>query len=165
MSGLRFMTMSTLKNLLCCAVLLSPTTLVANTPLTVPVVVKIQVPNPGWKLQIDQVFNKGDEGLIVICSVKKNEGMHASVISEATDSVKIPANLTKIPLQVYVLGKDWNWGEGYTAIKKSDLKKITAGATAVYDSSQKKEVTKTDFIGLTLEVASKLAKDNKAIIQ
>lgn len=155
------MHMITIKHLLCCTTLLTPSALFANTPSVSPVEVKIQVPNPGWKLQIEQIHTTESNKLLVICSVNKADGMHASVISHASDLVKVPTQLAKLPRQIYLLGKEWNWGKGYTAIDPNELHAITAGSTQIYTKPAKREIEASDFVGLTLEDATQLADHNK----
>jgi len=78
--------------------------------------VKMQVPDMGWKIRINEIHQKGEE-LWVISSLNRHPGMAGQAISIVSD--KIHMDLPGIPVRHFVLGKTWNWKnrEPYTFIK------------------------------------------------
>ncbi len=143
--------------LCCCAITLSSLSLVAETPSSAPVAISIDVPSPAWSLKISSIHTKENK-LLIVCNAQQKEGLAASVMSKAKDSVNIPNEFTKLPRKVYVTGQKWNYSDGYEAVTDEELKKLLAGATEVYSAS--KPLTKESFIGLTVKSAQALAKKN-----
>ena len=81
--------------------------------------VKMQVPDMGWKIRINEIHRKGEE-LWVISSLRRHPGMAGQAISTVSD--KIHMNLPDISVKHFILGKTWNWEnrEPYTFIKGMD---------------------------------------------
>jgi len=81
--------------------------------------VKMQVPDMGWKIRINEIHQKGGE-LWVISSLRRHAGMAGQAISTVSD--KIHMDLPDIPIKHFILGKTWNWEnrEPYTFIKSMD---------------------------------------------
>ena len=143
--------------LCCCAITLNSLSLEAETPSSAPVAISIDVPSPAWLLKITSIYTKENK-LLIVCSAQKKEGLAASVMSKAKDSVNIPSEFAKLPRKVYVTGQKWNYSDGYEAVTAEELKKLLAGATEVYSAS--KPLTEKSFIGLTVKAAQALAKKN-----
>ncbi len=68
--------------------------------------VRLTVPDSGWSLEISDVLLTDNE-IAVIAKLTKAKGMSMQVISEVVDAVTFQTRKKKI--QVYVLGKTWNW--------------------------------------------------------
>ena len=71
---------------------------------------RIDAPNPSWKLAIQAVYAK-DERLIVVAQLQQDpDGIFPQVITAVHDSVAIkPTELTQT--DYYILGKTWDWGK------------------------------------------------------
>jgi zinc protease len=68
--------------------------------------VQLTVPDGGWKIRIDQVYQTPTH-LLAVSKLERSPGLAIQVISQAKDSVKIKA--PKLPVRHFVLGKTWNW--------------------------------------------------------
>ena len=121
--------------LYCCAVALSPFTLMAETSQTSPVAISIDVPSPAWSLKVTSIHTKAGK-LLVVCNTQKKAGMSAAVMSKAKDAVSIPAEFAKLPREVYVTGQKWNYNKGYKAITAEALKKNSRWLHGILFSQQ-----------------------------
>lgn len=139
--------------------------------------VVIDVPHPGWKIQIESMHTKAGK-LLVVCRARSAEGMHASMISKAKDSKMLYKKLAALPREIYLLDRDWNWSKGYTAVNTDQLKKVLQGSKSVYLAKvdEKGEDQKNDgespasptaeldvkrLVGMPVELAQALAKKHK----
>ena len=68
--------------------------------------VQLTVPDGGWKIRIDQVYQTPTH-LLAVSKLERSPAPAIQVISQAKDSVKVKA--PKLPVRHYVLGKTWNW--------------------------------------------------------
>jgi len=122
--------------------------------------VAMKVPDPGWKISIRSMYvNQGK--LLVVCEAKHNGGINLQVISEAKASATIDKKTAALPREIYLLGKKWGWGDGYTAVTPAQLKKIIAGGQQVYSAVENKAPEPSDFIGLSSDEAKALADKHK----
>jgi hypothetical protein len=71
---------------------------------------RIDAPDPSWKLAIQAVYAK-DERLIVVAQLQQDpDGIFPQVITAVHDSIAItPTEL--IQTDYYILGKIWDWGK------------------------------------------------------
>ena len=99
-----------------CAACISTPVNSSDTVSARDIEVKMQVPDTGWKIQINEIHQKGGE-LWVISSLRRHPGMAGQAISTVSD--KIHMNLPDIAVKHFILGKTWNWEnrETYTFIK------------------------------------------------
>lgn len=135
-----------------------------------PVEVSIDTPSAGWSLKIKSAHTRGDK-LLVVCQLTAPGGVSASVISKAKDSIQLSKELAGMKRDIYLLGKTWNWGKGYTAVTQEQLKTHLKGSKSVYTAKPGKEAAAaaekklkgddTDFIGLSYKEAVALAKKRK----
>ena len=99
--------------------------------------VQLTVPDGGWKIRIDQVYQTPTH-LLAVSKLERNPGLAIQVISQAKDSVKVKA--PKLPVRHFVLGKTWNWPNKEPVTFLSDPKELSkpiAGAKLVYQAKAK----------------------------
>ncbi len=70
--------------------------------------VAIRVPDAGWSLEIERVYQSSEE-LTVLCRVSRRNICAIQVISRVFASLKLPVE--NLPARVFVLGKTWNWDD------------------------------------------------------
>ncbi|MEM1085315.1 MAG: hypothetical protein AAGI48_14480 [Verrucomicrobiota bacterium] len=121
-----------------------------------PISFNVDVPNPGWKLEITGLYRKGDS-LLVVGKASHDGSPSASVISKAGSIVMTDAKSAGLPGKYYLLGRKWNWGEGYQAINEAELKALIKDAEPVNFTLRHARPKSKDFIGLELAAAQKLA--------
>ncbi|MGZ0709577.1 M16 family metallopeptidase [Coraliomargarita sp. W4R53] len=95
---------------------------VAAPAENLPITVRLDVPDAGWRINIDQIY-RTNESIVVVSKLSRDpDTMAAQVISTAADTVKIAPYETELPVRHYVLGKTWNWGDTgeYTFIESPD---------------------------------------------
>jgi hypothetical protein len=103
--------------------------------------VQLTVPDGGWKIRIDQVYQTPTH-LLAVSKLERSPGLAIQVISQAKASVKIKA--PKLPVRHYVLAKTWNWPnkEPYTFLSDpKELPKKVAGAKLVFQAKPKENAT------------------------
>ncbi|BDS05728.1 hypothetical protein NT6N_07680 [Oceaniferula spumae] len=122
--------------------------------------VKIKVPDPGWKVHIASMHEK-DGKLLVICHAAHGSGIHAAAITDVTAKATIKKSLADLPRKIYLVGRSWSWGEGYTAIDEKDVETVTKDSKLVYTAPSDEAPKPDDFVGLTLEKAKTLAEQHK----
>ena len=96
--------------------------------------VQLTVPDGGWKIRIDRVYQTPTH-LLAVSKLERNPGLAIQVISQAKDSVKVKA--PKLPIRHFVLGKTWNWPNKQPYSFLSDPKELSkpiAGAKLVYQA-------------------------------
>ena len=99
--------------------------------------VQLTVPDGGWKIRIDRVYQTPTH-LLAVSKLERSPGPAIQVISQAKDSVKVKA--PKLPVRHFVLGKTWNWPnkEPYAFLSDpKELSKPIAGAKLVYQAKAK----------------------------
>ena len=99
--------------------------------------VQLTVPDGGWKVRIDQVYQTPTH-LLAVSKLERSPGLAIQVISQAKDSVKVKA--PKLPVRHFVLGKTWNWPNKEPVTFLSDPKEFSkpvAGAKLVYQAKAK----------------------------
>jgi hypothetical protein len=99
--------------------------------------VQLTVPDGGWKIRIDQVYQTPTH-LLAVSKLERGQGLAIQVISQTKDSVKVKA--PKLPVRHYVLGKTWNWTnkEPYTFLSDpKELSKEGAGAKLIFQAKTK----------------------------
>lgn len=122
----------------------------------------IDVPDPGWKLSIVGIFEKGGK-LLVIGEATHNGNMSAAVISQATSKALMDEEFAELPKIYYLLGRTWNWGKGYSPITEEERKVLIKDAETVEFSLAGSKPGKDDFIGLSLEKAQALADKHSLV--
>lgn len=82
---------------------------------------RIDAPDASWKLNIESIY-RAEDRLVAISRLSREEGMAAQVISAVSDTVTIADGHGDKPVEHYVLGKTWNWGDKstYTAVESLD---------------------------------------------
>jgi zinc protease len=88
-----------------------------------PISVRLDVPDAAWRIQIEKVY-RGNDRLVVISRLSRQpDSIAAQVISTVADTVKIDVNDADLPVQHYIVGKTWNWGDTgeYTFIDSSQV--------------------------------------------
>jgi hypothetical protein len=103
--------------------------------------VQLTVPDGGWKIRIDQVYQTPTH-LLAVSKLERSPGLAIQVISQVKDSVKVKA--PKLPVRHYVLAKTWNWPnkEPYTFLSDpKELPKKVAGAKLVFQAKPKENAT------------------------
>ena len=98
--------------------------------------VQLGVPDGGWKIRIDQVYQTSTH-LLAVSKLERSPGPAIQVISQVKDSVKVKA--PKLPVRHYVLGKTWNWSNGkpesYAFLSDpKELRKKVAGAKLIFQA-------------------------------
>jgi len=99
--------------------------------------VQLTVPDGGWKIRIDQVYQTPTH-LLTVSKLERSPGPAIQVISQVKDSVKVKA--PKLPVRHYVLGKTWNWPNKEPVTFLSDPKELSkpiAGAKLVFQAKAK----------------------------
>lgn len=99
--------------------------------------VQLTVPDGGWKIRIDQVYQTPTH-LLAVSKLELSPGPAIQVISQAKDSVKVKA--PKLPVRHIVLGKAWNWPskEPFTFLSDpKELPKHIGGAKLVFQAKAK----------------------------
>ena len=99
--------------------------------------VQLTVPDGGWKIRIDQVYQTPTH-LLAVSKLERSRGPAIQVISQVWDSVKVKT--PKLPVRHYVLGKTWNWTNKVPYAFLSDpkeLRKKVAGAKLVFQAKTK----------------------------
>ncbi len=99
--------------------------------------VQLTVPDGGWKIRIDRVYQTPTH-LLAVSKLERNPSLAIQVISQAKDSVKVKA--PKLPVRHFVLGKTWNWPnqEPYSFLSDpEELTKPIAGAKLVFQAKAK----------------------------
>ena len=106
--------------------------------------VQLGVPDGGWKIRIDQVYQTPTH-LLAVSKLERSPGPAIQVISQVKDTVKVKA--PELPVRHYVLGKTWNWTnkEAYAFLSgPKELSKEIAGAKLVFQAKAKaKPVSKS----------------------
>ena len=111
--------------------------------------VQLTVPDGGWKIRIDRVYQTPTH-LLAVSKLERSQGLAIQVISQAKDSVKVKA--PKLPVRHFVLGKTWNWANKEPVTFLSDPKELSkpiAGAKLVFQAKAKpapKVPTKINYI-------------------
>jgi zinc protease len=89
----------------------SKTTTQSAPAKTSPISIRLDVPDAGWRVHIEQVILSKDR-IFVLSSLERNpEKIAAQVISTTSDSVAIDERYANLPVKHYVVGKTWNWGD------------------------------------------------------
>ena len=99
--------------------------------------VQLTVPDGGWKIRIDRVYQTPTH-LLAVSKLERNPGPAIQVISQAKDSVKLKA--PKLPVRHFVFGKTWNWPNQEPVAFLSDPKELSkpiAGAKLVFQAKAK----------------------------
>ena len=99
--------------------------------------VQLTVPDGGWKVRIDRVYQTPTH-LLAVSKLERNPGLAIQVISQAKDSVKV--KVPKLPVRYFVLGKTWNWPNQEPVTFLSDPKELPkpiAGAKLVFQAKAK----------------------------
>lgn len=68
--------------------------------------VKLQVPDPGWQVHIEEAYDAGEE-IRVLARLARTAEMAIQMISTAAD--RLEAELPSKPVRYYILGKTWGW--------------------------------------------------------
>jgi len=105
--------------------LAEPKTTTAQTPAqtTTPISIRLDTPDAGWRVQIERI-TANKERLIVLSSLERDPAaMAAQVISTVSDSVQIDQSYADLPIQHYIVGKTWAWGDTgeYTFIDSAEI--------------------------------------------
>jgi len=74
------------------------------------VTVRLDAPNPAWQLEIEGVYAAPDQLIAVSRLTRREDVAAAQVITTLSDSLTLPENDER-PVQHYILGKTWNWGD------------------------------------------------------
>ena len=98
--------------------------------------VQLGVPDGGWKIRIEQVYQTPTH-LLAVSKLERSPGPAIQVISQVKDSVKVKT--PKLPVRHYVLGKTWNWSNGkpesYAFLSgPKELPKKVAGAKLIFQA-------------------------------
>ena len=99
--------------------------------------VQLTVPDGGWKIHIDQVYQTPTH-LLAVSMLERSPGPAIQVISQAKESVKVKA--PKLPVRHLIMGKTWNWPnkEPFTFLSDpKELSKSIAGAKLVFQAQAK----------------------------
>lgn len=131
--------------------------LMASEKLDSPVTYRLDVPDPGWSVEIIGLYHQEDH-LLVVGQATHKGGLAAAVISKAEATVKTDAANARLPRRFYLLGRGWNWGEGYTSVTKGELEVLIKGAKKVPFEPVGKTPDAQDFVGLVLAEAQALAE-------
>ena len=101
--------------------------------------VQLGVPDGGWKIRIEQVYQTSTH-LLAVSKLQRSPGPAIQVISQVKDSVKVKA--PELPVRHYVLGKTWTWSNGkpesYAFLSDpKELSKKVAGAKLIFQAKAK----------------------------
>ena len=125
--------------------------------------VQLGVPDGGWKIRIEQVYQTPTH-LLAVSKLERSPGLAIQVISQVKDSVKVKT--PKLPVRHYVLGKTWNWSNGkpesYAFL--SDPKEITkkvAGAKLVFQAKAKPKKNATAKVSYIVVYKKEIFTDGK----
>ncbi|MEJ6572484.1 MAG: hypothetical protein QNL01_05755 [Akkermansiaceae bacterium] len=134
-----------------------------------PVEVSMDTPSSGWSLKIKSAHTRNNK-LLVVCQLSHAGGVSLTVISKVKDSIQLPEKQANMKREIYVLGKTWNWGKGYTAVTPEQLKIQLKDSQAVYTAKNEKGAKEpaakikendSDFVNLKYKDAVALAKKRK----
>jgi len=97
--------------------------------------ISIDTPNSAWRVKIEKIYRTPTDELLVLARLREAGDVAAQVVTTVADSAKIPADLD-LPVQYYVLGKTWDWGESdrYQFIASlSELSDSLENADLIYE--------------------------------
>ena len=123
--------------------------------------VQLTVPDGGWKIRIDQVYQTPTH-LLAVSKLERSPGPAIQVISQVKDSVKVKA--PKLPVRHYVLGKTWNWTNNLPYAFLSDPKELTkkvAGAKLVFQATAKPKENATAKVSYIVVYKKEIFTDGK----
>jgi len=123
--------------------------------------VQVTVPDGGWKIRIDRVYQTPTH-LLAFSKLERNPGLAIQVISQAKDSVKIKA--PKLPVRHFVLGKTWNWPNQEPVTFLSDPEELTkhiAGAKLFFQAKAKPEPKAPNQINYIVVYKKEIFTDGK----
>ena len=123
--------------------------------------VQLTVPDGGWKVRIDQVYQTPTH-LLAVSKLERSPGPAIQVISQVKDSVKVKA--PKLPVRHYVLGKTWNWTNKVPYAFLSDPKEITkkvAGAKLVFQAKAKPKKNVAAMVSYIVVYKKEIFSDGK----
>lgn len=104
-----------------------------------PVSVRLDVPDAAWRIQIEKVYRNSDSLVVVSQLSRASDSMAAQVISTVADTVKVDLDLADLPVQHYIVGKTWDWGDTgeYTFIDSAQVVDNAFQATDLVYSREK----------------------------
>jgi len=123
--------------------------------------VQLGVPDGGWKIRIDQVYQTPTH-LLAVSKLERSPGPAIQVISQVKDSVKVKA--PKLPVRHYVLGKTWNWLNKEPVTFLSDPKELSkkvAGAKLVFQAKAKPKENATAKVSYIVVYKKEIFSDGK----
>jgi len=84
--------------------------------------VRLDTPDPSWRIAIERVY-RADDALVAISRLT-SEGEAAAVVSTVSDQVSVAAP-KELPVRHRVVGKTWDWGDvqGYAFVESMDQAK------------------------------------------
>ncbi|KAL4445494.1 hypothetical protein ABPG74_004568 [Tetrahymena malaccensis] len=91
----------------------------------------IEFPSSNYSVDYhSSYYNQNTNQLIAIWRVSKQGDFGLCVISngQAQKEIKLAGNPQVVN---YVIGRDWNWGDGYELIQEQEIAQVTNGFTAV----------------------------------
>jgi len=123
--------------------------------------VQLKVPDGGWKIRIDRVYQTSTH-LLVVSKLERSRSLAIQVISQAKDSVKVKA--PKLPVRHFVLGKTWNWPNQEPVTFLSDPEELTkhiAGAKLFFQAKAKPEPKAPNQINYIVVYKKEIFTDGK----
>ncbi|MGC6455667.1 MAG: M16 family metallopeptidase [Coraliomargaritaceae bacterium] len=72
--------------------------------------VRLDTPNSGWRIRILEVYRSAGK-LTVVSQLEYTSNESEDTISTVSDSIQITDNQKEEPVEHYILGKEWDWGE------------------------------------------------------
>ena len=123
--------------------------------------VQLTVPDGGWKVRIDRVYQTPTH-LLAVSKLERNFGLAIQVISQAKDSVKVKA--PKLPIRHFVLGKTWNWPNQEPVTFLSDPKELSkpiARAKLVFQAKAKPAPKASNKINYIVVYKKEIFTDGK----
>ena len=125
--------------------------------------VQLGVPDGGWKIRIDQVYQTPTH-LLAVSKLERSPGPAIQVISQVKDSVKVKA--PELPVRHYVLGKTWNWSNGkpesYAFLSDpKELPKKVAGAKLVFQAKAKPKENAKAMVSYIVVYKKEIFTDGK----
>ncbi len=100
----------------------APTTATNQNQKNTNITVRLDTPDAGWHIEISKIYQT-NENIVIISQLQHSKEISASVISTVSDSVQIPEIGTELPIQHYIIGKTWDWGDSseYNFVKSMDV--------------------------------------------
>lgn len=113
-----------------------PVTPAATSATTLPLTVRLDTPDAGWRIEIVKIYHSSDSLAVFSKLSREPDAIAAQVISTVADTVTIDSQYAEVPVRHYITGKTWDWGQAgeYIFIESPEaVESAIQGADLLYD--------------------------------